>query len=57
MAAAPRFVAVRVTRAAQTAAYPFELSLCDGRVLRFDARADAAALGAVLRALEGGGSC
>ena len=60
MAAEPAFVPVNVGLP-QTAAYAFELELCGGRVLRFDARIDPAALNAVVRVLEsaqpGTGSC
>jgi len=49
--AAPAFVPVRVTPA-PTAAYAFELSLRDGRALRFAAGVDPAALSAVVRVLE-----
>jgi hypothetical protein len=61
-AAAPAFVPVQIAVAA-TSSYAFELSLCGGRVLRFGARVDPAALTAVVRALEaavpqpGDGSC
>jgi transposase len=51
-AAAPAFVPVSVMSMPQVAPYSFELSLRGGRVLRFDQRVDAAALGAVLRVLE-----
>ena len=48
---APTFVPVLVAPPPPMA-YSFELSLQSGRVLRFDGRVDAAALGAVVRALE-----
>jgi transposase len=47
----PAFVPVRVV-AQQRQDYPFELALRGGRVLRFEAGVDAAALRAVLEALE-----
>ena len=55
VAATPAFVPVRVV-ARQTQDYPFELVLCGGRVLRFEAGVEAPALCAVVRELERG-SC
>ena len=47
------FVPVRISPPhATAAAFGFELSLRDGRVLRFDGCVDPAALGAVVRVLE-----
>lgn len=50
-AAMPTFVPVRMALP-QTASYAFELKFSDGRVLRFDARVDPAALKAIALALE-----
>ena len=50
----PTFVPVRMV-ARQTQDYPFELALCGGRVLRFDAGVDAVALSRVVRELEAAG--
>jgi hypothetical protein len=49
--ATPTFVPVRVA-GLQPQAYAYELALRGGRVLRFEAGVDAAALGAVVRELE-----
>ena len=57
---APAFVPVHVTlppTLPPTSSYAFELELRGGRVLRFDARVDAAALNSIVRVLERDGSC
>jgi hypothetical protein len=48
---APAFIPVRMP-APQTPGYPFELTLRGGRLMRFAAGIDAAALGVIVRELE-----
>lgn len=50
---APAFIPVRMT-APQTQGYPFELALRGGRLMRFAAGIDVAALGMIVRELERG---
>lgn len=50
-AVTPSFVPVRMA-GLQTQMYAFELALRGGRVLRFEAKVDLAALGTVVRELE-----